>query len=251
MTPTIHSPLALLFAKIKAEMVANGTPFSDAAAEIAFRTWLQAAWLDSGCTQEFAVLYQPATSTTVSMAVRGSTGHKSNVWWGDGSTDSYTLTSGANTAVSKTYAVGALRPIVVLGKLTIVECGGQAFGGRLWAHLSSLTYLSCWSCPLLTGNLAILSPSLTYLDCGGCNFTYATVQGAHTWAANTNGVWVSVPALGLFTSAMTDSLIIDLSTTTFSGEKTVSILGNCGAPTYAADAAIDSLLAQGVTVITN
>ena len=154
MLPVTQSPLAKLFAKIKAEMVANGTPFADAAAEIAFRTWFDSAWIDSGCTQEFAVLYYPATSTTVSMAVRGSTGHKANVWWGDGSTDSYTLTSDANTAVSKTYAVVALRPIVVLGKLTIVECGGQALGGRLLAHLPSLTYISCWACQLLTGDIA-------------------------------------------------------------------------------------------------
>ena len=273
MLPVTQSPLAKLFAKIKAEMVANGTPFADAAAEIAFRTWFDSAWIDSGCTQEFVVLYQPATSTTVSMAVRGPTGHKSNVWWSDGSIDSYTLTSDANTAVSKTYAVGALRPIVVLGKLTQVEGGGQAFGGRLWAHLPSLTYLdcggyplltgdiatlspsltylSCWGCPLLTGDIATLSPSLTYLDCGGCPFTYSTVSGTRAWAAGVRGVWVSVPTVGLWTSAMTDALLIDLSGTTFSGEKYVRATGNCGAPTAAADAAIDSLISQGVSVDTN
>ena len=291
----IFSPKTRCYQNVVAEMVANGTPFASTSAELAFRTWFDTAWTDSGCTQEFAVLYQPATSTTVSMAVRGSTGHKSNVWWGDGSTDSYTLTSGANTAVSKTYEVGALRPIVVLGKLTHVECGGQAFGGRLWAHLPSLTLLSCWACPLLTGGIAALSQSLTTLDCwtcplptgdiaalsqsltflscwgcplltgdiaalsqsltllscGGCPLTYATVSGTRVWATGLRGVWVSVPTVGLWTSAMTDALLIDLSGTTFSLEKQVQITGNCAAPTSAAADAIDSLIEQGVSVNTN
>ena len=311
------SPLAKLFAKIKAEMVANGTPFADSAAEAAFRTWLQAAWLDSGCTQEFAVLYQPATSTTVSTAVRGSADHKANVWWGDGTTSSYALNSESNTSVSKAYAVGALRPIVMLGKLTRVECVGQAFGGRLWANLRSLTYLDCGGCSLLTGDIAALPQSLTYLDCGdcslltgdisalpqslrglycggcslltgdiaampqsltylycggcslltgniaalpqsltllycgGCSPTYSTVSGTRVWATGLRGVWIAVTTVGLWTSAMTDALLIDLSGTTFLGEKQVQIGGNCASPTSAAADAIDSLIEQGVSVNTN
>ena len=291
----LYTPQARCYSNIVAEMAANGTPFADAAAEIAFRTWFDAAWLDSGCTQEFAVLYQPATSTTVSTAVRGSADHKANVWWGDGTTSSYALNSESNTSVSKAYAVGALRPIVMLGKLTRVECGGQAFGGRLGANLRSLTYLdcgdcslltgdisalpqslrglycggcslltgeiaalpqsltdlSCWGCSLLTGDIAAMPQSLTYLDCGDCSLTYSTVSGTRVWATGFRGVWVSVPTAGLWTSAMTDALLIDLSGTTFSGVKQAQITGNCGAPTAAADDAIDSLITQGVSVNTN
>ena len=269
----LYTPQARCYSNIVAEMAANGTPFADAAAEIAFRTWFDAAWLDSGCTQEFAVLYQPATSTTVSTAVRGSADHKANVWWGDGTTSSYALNSESNTSVSKAYAVGALRPIVMLGKLTRVECGGQAFGGRLGANLRSLTYLDCGDCslltgdisalpqslrglycggcPLLTGDIAALPQSLTLLYCGGCSLTYSTVSGTRVWATGLHGVWISVTTVGLWTSAMTDALLIDLSGTTFLGEKQVQIAGNCASPTSAAADAIDSLIEQGVSVNTN
>ena len=164
-----HSPSAILFSKIKAELVANGTPFADAAAEAAFRTWFQTAWADSGYTSDFTVLYQPDTSTEFSVGVRvGTSGHKVNVWWGDGTSNSYTPSTNSNTTVSKTYGSLAKRPIVVLGRITRWEGESQAYGGRLWENLRSLTYLSCYYCPLLTGSISSLPSGLTYLDCGGC-----------------------------------------------------------------------------------
>ena len=179
-----QSPLAKLFAKIKAEMVANGTPFADAAAEAAFRTWLRTAWLDSGCTQDFLCLSQPASSTTIRLDVRtASAAHRTNVWWGDGTTGSYATGPSADTALSCTYAVGALRPVVVVGRLTrlyVVPAYNCAFGGRI-STARSLTYLSI-SGNLLTVSGSITGMALTYLSISG---NLLTVSGSVTGMALT------------------------------------------------------------------
>ena len=173
------SPLAKLFAKIKAEMVANGTPFADSAAEAAFRTWLQAAWLDSGCTQDFLCLSQPASSTTIRLDVRtASAAHRTNVWWGDGTTGSYTTGPSADTALTRTYAAGALRPVVVVGKLTKLYVSGAyncTFGGRI-STARSLTDLTL-SGILLTVSGSITGMALTFLNLYG---NLLTVSGSIT-----------------------------------------------------------------------
>ena len=164
-----HSPSAILFSRIKAELIANGTPFADASAEVAFRTWLQTAWADSGYTSDFAVLYQPATSTTFSVGVRvGTAGHNVNVWWGDGTSNSYSPSTSSNTTVSKTYGSAAKRPVVILGRITRWASYSQAHGGRLWENLRSLTYLECWNCSQLIGSIDSLPAGLTFLSCWGC-----------------------------------------------------------------------------------
>ena len=178
------SPLAKLFAKIKAEMVANGTPFADSAAEAAFRTWLQAAWLDSGCTQDFLCLSQPASSTTIRLDVRtASAAHRTNVWWGDGTTGSYTTGPSADTALTCTYAAGALRPVVVVGKLTklyVVSAYSCAFGGRI-STARSLTTLT------LSGNLLTVSGSITGMPLTSLSLSgnLLTVSGSITGMALT------------------------------------------------------------------
>lgn len=274
MHPTIHSPLALLFAKIKAEMVANSTPFADAAAEVAFRAWLQTAWLDSGCTQDFAVLYQPSTSTAFSVGVLvGTAGHKVNVWWGDGNSDSYTPSTSINTTVSHTYGSAAKRPIVILGRVTVWEGSSQAYGGRLWENMRSLTYvncngatnvsgrvdtlpalvskINCGDCTLVSGDMTMAPAGVIYADLWRCTVVYRT-SGGRAWADRMEYVGINPPTLGVFTSAMVDALLIDLSgVATWSGAKLIYAAGSCGAPTSAADAAIDSLLSKGVTVNTN
>ena len=179
------SPLAKLFAKIKAEMVANGTPFADSAAEAAFRTWLQAAWLDSGCTQDFLCLSQPASSTTIRLDVRtASSAHRTNVWWGDGTTGSYTTGPSADTALTCTYAAGALRPVVVVGKLTklyVVSANSCAVGGRI-STARSLTTLT------LSGNLLTVSGSITGMSLTSLSISgeLLTVSGSITGMALTS-----------------------------------------------------------------
>ena len=351
------TPFTILRAKIAAEMAANGTTHADAAA---FNSWLYSSWIDSGFTGDFACLYQSDASATFSVGVRvAASGHKVNVWWGDGTTNSYTPSTSSNTTVSKTYGTLAKRPIVVLGRITAWEGVLQAYGGRLWSNLRSLTalvcggctliggsiseapagltYLVCWSCPLIDGSISEAPSGLTTLDCGNCpliggsisaapaGLTYLVCWGCplidgsiseapagliylscggcsliggliseapagltaldcagcsliggsiseapsglttlacggcpitydtpgRVWAPNFEYLSVNPSETGIFTSAMTDACIIDLSSTTFAGAKTINLAGNCGAPTSAADDASDTLLALGVTVNIN
>ena len=292
-----HSPSTILFSRIKAELVANGTPFADTTAEAAFRTWFQTAWADSGYTSNFAVLYQPNTSTAFSVGVCvGTAGHKVNVWWGDGTSNSYTPSTSSNTTVSKTYDSAAKRPVVILGRITQWNGPSQAYGGRLWENLRSLTYLecggcsqiigsidnlpngltflscwgcsqiigsidnlpngltllSCWGCPQIIGSIDNLPNGLTFLSCWGCAVTYSAASGSRIWANNMRNIAVNPPSTGIFTSAMTDSLIIDLSAvTTWTDEKAIWLAGNCGAHTSASNAAIATLQGKGVTVTVN
>lgn len=270
-----QSPSSILFSRIKAELIANGTPFADSADEAAFRTWFQAAWADSGYTTDFAVLYQPNTSTTFLIGVRvGTDGHKVNVWWGDGTSNSYTSSPSITTEVSKTYSSAAKRPVVILGRLTQCDSYLQAYGGRLWENLRSLRSLSCWGCSQLIssidglptgltylicdgcsqliGSIDGLPTGLTYLDCRGCAVTYSASSGSRIWANNMCNIVVNPPSTGIFTSAMTDSLIIDLSAvTTWTNEKSIWLAGNCGAHTSASNAAIATLQGKGVTVTVN
>ena len=307
------TPFAILRAKIAAEMAANGTTHADAAA---FNSWLYSSWIDSGFTGDFACLYQSDASATFSVGVRvAASGHKVNVWWGDGTTNSYTPSTSSNTTVSKTYGTLAKRPIVVLGRITSWEGALQAYGGRLWSNLRSLTalvcagcslvggsisaapagltYLVCWGCPLIDGSISEAPAGLIYLSCGGCSLIGGLISEApagltaldcvgcsliggsiseapsglttlacggcpitydtpgRVWAPNFEYLSVNPSETGIFTSAMTDACLIDLSSTTFAGAKTINLAGNCGAPTSAADDASDTLLALGVTVNIN
>ena len=225
------SPLAKLFAKIKAEMVANGTPFADSAAEAAFRTWLQAAWQDSGFTQDFLCLSQPASSTTIRLDVRtASAAHRTNVWWGDGTTGSYTTGPSADTALTRTYAAGALRPVVVVGKLTKLYVAGAyncAFGGRI-STARSLTTLT------LSGNLL-------------------TVSGVPAFAATMRQIYLRPATADLFSQADIDAIWNTAAAigTTWTAEKLCDTRGNCPARTSASDAAFATLQSRGVACYSN
>lgn len=264
------SPLSKLYAKIRAEMAANGTPFTDAAAEVEFRTWLNTAWIASGCTQEFSCLYQPLGSMEVSIGVRGQSGSEVNVWWGDSTSSQYMMTGGTVVPITKTYATSAKRLVVVIGNCTRIECGATTLGGRLFSNTRSLEEVTCWGAANIAADIASPNPKMWYLSCfssagvhgdlndapcdlvylvgNGCPFTYS---GGRVWANGMRYIAVEVPIAGLWTSAMTDSFLIDVAASTWVGEKQVFLVGHCGSPTPAADDAIDSLIAQGVSVNTN
>lgn len=241
------TPFALLRANIAAEMTANGTTHADAAA---FNAWLYSAWIDAGFTADFACLYQSGASATFSVGIRvANVGHKVNFWWGDGSSSSYTPGPDSDTTVSKTYGSLAKRPIIILGRITHWTGTSGSYGGRLWRNLRSLTYLDCGGCPLVAGSISEAPDGLTLLDCAGCQTTYE--NGGRVWSSGVSGVYVSAPTPEVFTSAMTDALLIDLAASNIAVGATFSITGYCGVPTSASDAAIDSLLSRGATINTN
>ena len=248
-------------------MVANGTPFADAASEVAFRTWLNAAWVDSGCTQDFACLYQ-ASSVTFTVNVKGV--GKSNVWWGDGSSSTYSLDPVTSVPITHTYGSVSLRPIVILGGISSFDTFTTSYGGRAWSNLRStvvinvggvslvsgsisalpvaLIKLYSWGCPSVAGDVAETPAGATYLGLWKCNVTYS---GGKQWPIGLSYIQIDPTASGLFTSAMADALLIDTSSVMWGGEKTIDLRGNCGGATALSNDAVDSLLSQGVTVLTN
>ena len=186
------APFSQLYQNISATMLALGLSHSD---EAAFKTWAYSAWIDSGFTPCHAVLSQPATSLLIQFGVRVATaGHKVNVWWGDGTSNSYTPDTGANTECVKTYGAGALRPVVVIGRVSHFESnygdGRTTFGGRIQGLGTALTYLQVWGNNTLSGSISALT-ALTQLSAGGNNtlsgsvsaLTALTYLGA--WGNNT------------------------------------------------------------------
>jgi len=95
--------------------------------------------------------------------------------------------------------------------------------------------------------------SLTLISVGGSNtMIYNTSSGGHTWPSGTREVYIQPGSTGVFTSAMTDAILIDLSSvTTWGTEKVVNLRGNCGARTSASNTAVTTLTGNGVSVSTN
>ena len=193
MIATRTTPLSALFARIKAEMVSLGVWYSSPADEAAMRMWLKTAWLDCGCNTDFAIFTQPANQLSIQFSVRVATsGHRVNVYWGDGSTDSVAPATGSNTSLAKTYVTGALRPIIMLGRVTRFESvnndGKTHFGGRI-TWLRSLTYLS-WG-GNNTGTGSVTGMPLTTLSWTGSNTGSGSVTGMPltvlNWYGNNTG----------------------------------------------------------------
>ena len=183
----LSSPSATLFSRIKSEMVSLGVWYSSAADEAAFRTWFVAAWIDSGCTSDFAVLVQPSSQLSIQFNVRvGVAGHRCNVYWGDGTSTSSAPLTGADTSLAKTYTTGVVRAVVMIGKITrfvsVNADGKTAFGGRV-GGLTSLTFINVYGSNTLSGSVAGLT-SLTYLSVYGSN----TLSGWGAIAASATGL---------------------------------------------------------------
>ena len=179
------SPFSALYQNIAASMVALGLTHTN---EAAFKTWAYSAWIDSGFTPYHCVLSQPETQLSIQFNVRvAASGHKVNVWWGDGTSDSYTPGTGTNTSCAKTYGSTALRPVVVIGRVSRFESpntdGKTAFGGRMQGFRDALTYLSVTGSNTITGSVAGLT-DMTILFVGGNN----TLTGWETVAASATGL---------------------------------------------------------------
>lgn len=199
------APFSQLYQNISATMLALGLSHSD---EAAFKTWAYSAWIDSGFTPCHAVLSQPATSLLIQFDVRVATaGHKVNVWWGDGTSNSYTPDTGANTECAKTYGAGALRPVVVIGRVSRFESnygdGRTAFGGRIQGLGTALTHLQAWGNNTLSGSVSALT-ALTFLAVEGLN----TITGWELVAASAPGLCqLHHGGLTVLSSAQTNAVL--------------------------------------------
>jgi hypothetical protein len=134
--------------------------------------------------------------------------------------------------------------------LTYFSWGGSNTGTGDIANLpAGLAYLIWYGNNTASGNLANLPAGLTYIYLVGNNTV--TFSGTRTWAQNMTLIYLR-PAAGVFTSAMTDNLLISLSgQSSWTGDKKIDLRGNCGARTSASDSAVAKLQSYGVTVLTN
>jgi hypothetical protein len=152
---------------------------------------------------------------------------------------------GANT-VSGTLAIPSSCAAFLLG-------GSNTVSGTLIIP-SGCGSIECSGGNTLSFNLTNTPDATKYIvlnSPAGGNYTYNTSSGQKTWAQGMREVFIR-PKSGVWTSAMTDALLIDLSSvTTWTYEKTIDLRGNCGAKTSASSNAVSTLQGNGVTVLTN
>lgn len=195
-------------AQITSLLAAQGTP-----ADAGMLAWLADALAKTGATS-FWVFKNPTAG--IIMNVQGAAaGEKLEVNWGDGNTNSYTMSTTAWTPVSHTYASAADRGVVIVGKIgkmnsyNSAASGNTSFGGDISTmttltyfgitgantmsgsveKLTNLTWLAAWGSNTLTGSVEKLT-NLTVLQAGGgntlsgpvtnlTNLTQLSVQGAN------------------------------------------------------------------------
>lgn len=177
--------------------------------------------------------------------------------WGDGTTPVIqALTTGSDTNVSHTYSPAGAYTITIYNAANLTRF--YTASNCAWAFdLSSvprsvMTYFACTGSNTITGNLSSLPSVMTYFLCTGSNTINAYTTG-HTWASAMNYFYLITNSGGL-TSAMVDSLCIDLDTVPWGGGGRVLQLtgAGIGAPTAASSAARTDLTTnKSVTVTTN
>jgi hypothetical protein len=127
-----------------------------------------------------------------------------NINWGDGTTDSYTLSSTAQD-ISHSYSTAQLRTVVLIGDITsIVSAGGANigdgitrtdfgpqsadFGGNI-STLKNLQHIEVWGNNTLGGSVSGLT-SLNYFDVDGLNTVYGDISCLYgviyVWAGGYN-----------------------------------------------------------------
>jgi hypothetical protein len=153
---------------------------------------------------------------------------------------------GGNNTVSGTLAIPS--------GCTSFECSGNNTVSGTLTIPSGCAYFVISGNNTVSYNLANTPDATKYIylsSANGGNYTYNTSSGQKTWAQGMREVYVR-PKAGVWTSAMTDALLIDLSSvTSWSTEKTIDLRGNCGARTSASSNAVSTLQNNGVTVLTN
>ena len=138
--------------------------------------------------------------------------------------------------------------------MTYFDCqGSNTITGNLSSLPSMMTYFVCYGSNTITGNLSSLPSVMTTFVCTGNNNTINAYTAGHVWASAMNYFYVTTNSGGL-TSAMVDSLCIDLDAVPWGGSgRTLHLTGaGIGAPTSASAAARTDLTnVKLVTVTTN
>ena len=155
--------------------------------------------------------------------------------------------------------------------LTYFLCyGSNTITGGLSGLPSVLTHILCTGSNTITGNLSDLPSGFIYFRCAGSNtvtgdlsglpseLTYFYLTGSNTVSDYPGKTWTTTMTRfvlrgdAALSATEVDQLLIDLDDDlTWSAGDAITITGNCDPPTAAADAAIASLEAEGVTVTVN
>jgi len=134
------------------------------------------------------------------------------------------------------------------GLINFICIGSNTVTGDIANLPNGLTYFNCQGSNTITGDIADLPDGLTYFLCIGSN-TISDYSGK-TWI--TTMTRLDLRGNAALSAAEVDQLLIDLDDDlTWSTGDVITITGNCDPPTAAADAAITSLEAEGVTVTVN
>ena len=158
-------------------LAALGLSVSDAAA---LETWFEAA-RETTANDAFWILTNPATTDRIHLDLRSAMANqKVSAWWDDGTTNDYTLQTGSNTAVARTYAAAAARVVVIAGAGNVKELRSTYTDGRtVWGCQTTdlpagLTYLFVHGSNTISGPTGDLPAGLTLLAVVGSN----TISGA-------------------------------------------------------------------------
>jgi hypothetical protein len=162
------------YSELLCRMAAQGTAVAAGTAELAFRTWFNAAVaaVGSNSSWSFVVLKQPITSVVItfdSLKPRVA-GTKMELWWGDGLSDEYT----GDSAPTHTYSIAGVYGVVILGSLKTVYSNsnpGTDFGGNIstWRYLDDLSIGQAYN--TCSGNLALIA---------GVTLSGVSITGLHT-----------------------------------------------------------------------
>jgi len=230
------------------------------AAQTIAGTWLDVFEFDVVSTQVIGGLFSTLSGETIS------------VDWGDGS--ALSTYSGTDQSWSKDYGSAVNKTVKIYGASALTSFRMDQSGANITFDLvdvpRGLTYLYCSGSNTVTGDLSDLPSGLTYFYLVGSTtvtgnladlpsgLTYFYLTGSNTVSDYSGKTWTTamirfvLKGNAALSAAEVDQLLIDLDDDlTWSTGDIITITGNCAPPTAAADAAIASLEAEGVTVTVN
>ena len=230
------------------------------AAQTIAGTWVDLFEFDVVSTQVIGGLFSTLSGETIS------------VDWGDGS--ALSAYSGTSQSWSKDYGSAVNKTVKIYGASALTSFLMNQSGANITFDLADLPrgleYLTCSGSSTVTGDIADLPSGLVYFSCKGSNtntgdiadlpsgLTFFLCWGSNTISDYSSKTWTTKPTTfdlrgnAALSAAEVDQLLIDLDDDlTWSTGDIITITGNCDPPTAAADAAIASLEAEGVTVTVN
>jgi hypothetical protein len=244
-------------------------------------TWIGTAQAAAGNTNNYLLLTQPSSSTSFGLNIGGS--GTLSVNWGDGSTNTYPLTSSPQP-VTHTFGSAGNYGITLIGNITHIDdnwaalpfaCGGNistmttltyienktansTLSGSV-TNMTGLTYLEVYGSNTITGSISNLT-GLNCIEVGGSNTLSGSVAGltglTYLYVSGSNTITGSVTNLtGLTYLEVDGSNTLSGSIAGLTGLTYLSVYGSntiTGWETVAANATgLCYMYQRGSTVLTS